>query len=132
VAGDEIGQDVLATVAGLPPGRFTAAVAEAVAAGLLWRRPSEHPACGFVHALLGEAAYAEIDAEVRRGLHLELAAALEALPARRGGWTRPPITVGRRCRPATRRSWSIRRWRPRKKPCACSPTRQRWRSARPG
>jgi tetratricopeptide (TPR) repeat protein len=80
VAGDEIGQDVLATVAGLPPGRFTDAVAEAVAAGILWRRASEHPACGFVHALLREAAYAEIDAEARRELHLELAAALEAVP----------------------------------------------------
>jgi hypothetical protein len=84
VAGDEVDQEVLATVAGLPPGRFTDAVAEAVAAGILWRRPSEHPACGFVHALLGEAARAEVDAEVRRGLHLELAATLEALPARPG------------------------------------------------
>jgi hypothetical protein len=84
VTGDAIGQDVLATVAGLPPDRFSDAVAEAVAAGILWRRPSEHPACGFLHALLREAAYAEIDAEVRRGLHLELAAALEALPARPG------------------------------------------------
>jgi tetratricopeptide (TPR) repeat protein len=80
VAGDEIGQDVLATVAGLPPGRFTDAVAEAAVAGILWRRAAEHPACGFVHALLREAAYAEIDAEARRELHLELAAALEALP----------------------------------------------------
>jgi hypothetical protein len=84
VAGDEADQEVLATVAGLPPGRFTDAVAEAVAAGILWRRPSEHPACGFVHALLGEAARAEVDAEVRRGLHLGLAAALEVLPARPG------------------------------------------------
>jgi len=84
VAGDEIGQDVLATVAGLPPGRFTDAVAEAVAAEILWRRPSEHPTCGFVHALLREAAYAEIDAELRRGLHLELAVALEALPGGTG------------------------------------------------
>jgi tetratricopeptide (TPR) repeat protein len=84
VAGDEVDQEVLATVAGLPPGRFADAVAEAVAAGILWRRPSEHPTCGFVHALLAEAARAEVDAEVRRGLHLELAAALEALPARPG------------------------------------------------
>jgi hypothetical protein len=80
VAGDEVGQDLLATVAGLPPGRFADAVAEAVVAGILWRRSSEHPACGFVHALLREAAYAEIDAKVRRGLHLELAMALEVLP----------------------------------------------------
>jgi tetratricopeptide (TPR) repeat protein len=84
VAGDEVGQDVVATVAGLPPGRFTAAVAEAVAAGILWHRPSEHPLCGFVHALLREAAYAEIDAQVRGGLHLEVATALEALPDRPG------------------------------------------------
>jgi tetratricopeptide (TPR) repeat protein len=84
VAGDEVGQDVVATVAGLPPGRFTAAVAEAVAAGILWHRPAEHPLCGFVHALLREAAYAEIDAQVRGGLHLEVAAALEALPDRPG------------------------------------------------
>jgi hypothetical protein len=80
VAGDEIGQDLLATVAGLPPGRFADAVAEAVGVGILWRRASEHPTCGFVHALLREAAYAEIAAQVRRGLHLELAAALEVLP----------------------------------------------------
>jgi len=80
VAGDEVDQEVLATVAGLPPGRFTEAVAEAVAAGILWRRFSEHPACGFVHALLREAAAARVDADLRRGLHLELAAALEALP----------------------------------------------------
>jgi tetratricopeptide (TPR) repeat protein len=84
VAGDEVGQEVVATVAGLPPGRFTAAVAEAVAAGILWHRPSEHPACGFVHALLREAGYAEIDAQVRGGLHLEVAAALEGLPDRPG------------------------------------------------
>jgi hypothetical protein len=84
VAGDEVGQDVVATVAGLPPGRFTAAVAEAVAAGILWRRPSEHPLFGFVHALLREAGYAEIDAQARARLHLEVAAALEALPDRPG------------------------------------------------
>src|SRR5829696_422461 len=84
VAGDEVDQEVLATVAGLPPDRFADAVAEAVAAGILWRRSSEHPACGFVHALLREAAAATVDAEVRRGLHLELAAALEALPTRPG------------------------------------------------
>jgi tetratricopeptide (TPR) repeat protein len=80
VAGDEVDQDVLATVAGLPPGRFADAVAEAVAAGILWRRSSEHPGCGFVHALLREAAATTVDADQRRGLHLELAAALEALP----------------------------------------------------
>jgi hypothetical protein len=80
VAGDEVDQEVLATVAGLPPGRFTDAVAEAAAAGILWRRSSEHPGYGFVHALLREAAAATVDAQVRRGLHLELAAALEALP----------------------------------------------------
>jgi tetratricopeptide (TPR) repeat protein len=34
-----------------------------------------------VHTLLREAAVATVDAHVRRGLHLELAAALEALPA---------------------------------------------------
>jgi predicted ATPase len=78
VAGDEADQEVLATVAGLAPGRLTDAVAEAVAAGILWRRFSEHPACGFVHALLREAV--TLDADLRRGLHLELAAALEALP----------------------------------------------------
>jgi tetratricopeptide (TPR) repeat protein len=80
VAGEEADQEVLATVAGLPPGRFTDAVAEAVAAGILWRRSSEHPGCGFVHALLREAAAATVDADRRRALHLELAAALEALP----------------------------------------------------
>src|SRR6266508_3936762 len=85
VAGDEVDQQVLATVAGLPLGRFADAVAEAVAAGILWRRSSEHPACGFVHTLLREAAAAAVDAAVRRGLHLELAGALEALPARHGG-----------------------------------------------
>jgi hypothetical protein len=84
VAGDEVDQEVLATVAGLPPGRFTAAVDEAVAAGILWLCSSEHPACGFVHTLLREAAAATVDAEVRRGLHLEFAAALEALPTRHG------------------------------------------------
>jgi hypothetical protein len=78
VAGDEVDQEVLATVAGLPPGRFADAVAKAVAAGILWRRFSKHPACGFVHALLREAV--TLDADLRRGLHLELAAALEALP----------------------------------------------------
>jgi predicted ATPase len=84
VAGEEVDQEVLATVAGLPPGRFADAVAEAVAAGILWRRFSEHPACGFVHTLLREAARAMVDAEVRRGLHLELATVLEALPGRPG------------------------------------------------
>jgi hypothetical protein len=84
VAGDEVDQEVLATVAGLPPLRFTDAVAQAVAAGILGRGSSPHPSCGFVHALLREAAYAEIDAEVRRGLHLQLAAALEELPHRPG------------------------------------------------
>jgi hypothetical protein len=81
VAGDEVDQRVLAAVAGLPPGRFADAVAEAVTAGILWRRPSEHPACGFVHALLREAARVAVDADVRRELHLELATAMEALPA---------------------------------------------------
>src|SRR5829696_7613846 len=80
VAGEEVDQEVLATVAGLPPDRFADAVAEVVAAGILWRRSSEHPACGFVHTLLREAAAATVQAEMRRGLHLELAAALEALP----------------------------------------------------
>jgi predicted ATPase len=84
VAGDEADQEVLATVAGLTPDRFADAVAEAVAAGILWCRSSERPACGFVHALLREAAHARVDATVRRGLHLELAAALEALPPRHG------------------------------------------------
>ncbi len=82
VAGDEVDQAVLATVAGLPPGRFADAVAEAVATGILWRRSSEHPSCGFVHALLREAARAEVDADARRALHLEIATALEALPGR--------------------------------------------------
>jgi tetratricopeptide (TPR) repeat protein len=80
VAGDEVDQEVLATVAGLAPGRFTDAVTQAVAAGILWCRSSEHPSCGFVHALLREAAAATVAADLRRGLHLELAAALEALP----------------------------------------------------
>jgi tetratricopeptide (TPR) repeat protein len=84
VAGDEVDQEVLATVAGLPPGRFADALGETVAAGILWRRLSEHPSCGFVHALLREAARAEVDAEVRRALHLEVATALEALPGRPG------------------------------------------------
>ncbi len=78
------GQEVLATVAGLAPGRFADAVGEAVAAGILWRRSSEHPSCGFVHVLLREAARAAVAVDVRRGLHLEVAAALEALPARHG------------------------------------------------
>jgi tetratricopeptide (TPR) repeat protein len=82
VAGDEVDQEVLATVAGLPPDRFADAVGEAVAAGILWRRFSEHSSCGFVHALLREAARAEVDADVRRALHLEIATALEALPGR--------------------------------------------------
>jgi tetratricopeptide (TPR) repeat protein len=84
VAGDEVDQEVLATVAGLPPGRFADAVAEGVAAGILWRRSSEHPSCGFVHSLLREAARAAVDADVRRALHLEIATALEALPGRPG------------------------------------------------
>ncbi len=82
VVGDEVDQEVLASVAGLPPGRFADALGEAVAAGILWRGSSEHPSCGFVHALLREAAQAQIDAGVRRALHLEIAAALEALPGR--------------------------------------------------
>src|SRR6266536_1253133 len=81
-AGDAVDQEVLATVAGLPPGRFADAVAEAVATGILWCRSSEHPSCGFVHVLLREAARAEVDADVRRALHLEIATALEALPGR--------------------------------------------------
>src|SRR5512132_1017601 len=84
VAGEEVDQEVLAAVAGLSPGRFADAVAEAVAAGILWRRSSEHPACGFVHTLLREAARTMVDAEVRRGLHRELATVLEALPGRPG------------------------------------------------
>ena len=84
VAGDEADQEVLATVAGLPPDRFADAVTDAVAAGILWRRSSEHPSCGFVHALLREAARAAVDADVRRALHLEIAGALEALPGRPG------------------------------------------------
>jgi len=84
VAGEEVDQEVLATVAGLSPGRFADAVAEAVVAGILWRRSSEHPSCGFVHVLLREAARATVDADVRRALHLETATALEALPARPG------------------------------------------------
>jgi predicted ATPase len=84
VAGEEVDQEVLAAVAGLPPDRFAEAVAEAVAAGILWHRASQHPSCGFVHVLLGEAAGREVDAAARRGLHLELAVALEALPARPG------------------------------------------------
>jgi predicted ATPase len=84
VAGEEVDQEVLAAVAGLAPGRFADAVAEAVAAGILWRRFFEHPTCGFVHTLLREAARATVDAEVRRGLHLELATVLEALPGRPG------------------------------------------------
>jgi hypothetical protein len=84
VAGDEVDQEVLATVAGLPPGRFADALGEAVAAGILRRRLSEQPSCGFVHALLREAARAEVGTQVRRALHLEIAAALEALPGRPG------------------------------------------------
>jgi predicted ATPase len=84
VAGDESDQEILATVAGLPPGRFTDAVAEAVAAGILRRRSSEHPSCEFGHTLLREAARATVDTEVRRELHLELATTLEALPTRPG------------------------------------------------
>jgi hypothetical protein len=82
VAGDEVDQEVLAAVAGLPPGRSADALDEAVASGILWRGTSEHPSCGFVHALLREAARAEVDAEVRRALHLAIAAALDALPGR--------------------------------------------------
>jgi tetratricopeptide (TPR) repeat protein len=84
VAGEEVDQEVLATVAGLSPGRFADAIAEAVAAGILWRRSSEHPACGFVHTLLCEAARATVEPYLRRGLHLELATVLEALPGRPG------------------------------------------------
>jgi predicted ATPase len=84
VAGEEVDQEVLAAVAGLAPGRFADAVAEAVAAGILWHRFFEHPTCGFVHTLLREAARATVEAEVRRGLHLELATVLEALPGRPG------------------------------------------------
>ncbi|HEX8861574.1 MAG TPA: AAA family ATPase [Actinomycetes bacterium] len=84
VAGDEVDQQVLATVAGLPPGRFADALGEAVAAGILWRRVSDHPSCGFVHALLREAARMQVDAQVRRALHLGIATALEALPGRPG------------------------------------------------
>jgi hypothetical protein len=84
VAGDEVDQQVLAAVAGLPPGRFADAVGEAVAAGILWRRLCEYPSCGFVHTLLREAARTQVDAEVRRALHVEIAGALEALPARPG------------------------------------------------
>jgi tetratricopeptide (TPR) repeat protein len=84
VAGEEVDQEVLATVAGLSPGRFADAVAEAIVAGILWRRSSEHPSCGFVHMLLREAARTVVEAEVRRGLHLELATVLEALPGRPG------------------------------------------------
>jgi tetratricopeptide (TPR) repeat protein len=84
VAGEEVDQQVLAAVAGLPPGRFADAVGEAVAAGILWRRLSEQPSCGFVHALLREAARRQVDAEERRALHVEIAAALEALPGRPG------------------------------------------------
>jgi tetratricopeptide (TPR) repeat protein len=84
VAGDEAEQEVLATVAGLSPRRFADAVAETVAAGILWRRSSEHPTCGFVHVLLRGAARATVAADVRRALHLEIAAALEPLPARPG------------------------------------------------
>jgi tetratricopeptide (TPR) repeat protein len=83
-AGEEVDQQVLAAVAGLRPGRFADAVGEAVAAGILWRRLSEQPSCGFVHALLREAARTQVDAEVRRALHVEIAAALEALPGRPG------------------------------------------------
>jgi tetratricopeptide (TPR) repeat protein len=82
VAGEEVDREVLASVAGLPPGRFADALGEAVAAGIFWRQFSEHSSCGFVHALLREAARAEVDAEVRRALHLEIATALEALPGR--------------------------------------------------
>jgi tetratricopeptide (TPR) repeat protein len=84
VSGDEVDQEVLASVAGLPPGRFADALADAAAAGIVWRRSSEHPSCGFVHALLREAARAAVDADVRRALHLEIATALEALPTRPG------------------------------------------------
>src|SRR6266487_284607 len=82
VAGDEVDHEVLAAVAGLPPGRFADALAEATAAGILWRGPSEHPSCGFVHALLREAARLEVDVGAVRALHLDIAAALEALPGR--------------------------------------------------
>lgn len=42
----------------------------------------EHPACGFVHALLREAAAGAVDAHLRRELHERVAVALEALPTR--------------------------------------------------
>jgi tetratricopeptide (TPR) repeat protein len=84
VAGDEVDQQVLATVAGLPPGRFADAVAEAVAAGILRHRSAQHPSCAFVHLLLREAARATVDADLRRALHLELATTLEGLPAQPG------------------------------------------------
>ena len=130
VAGEEVDQEVLAAVAGLAPGRFADAVAEAVAAGILWHRFFEHPTCGFVHTLR-EAARATVDAEVRRGLHLELATVLEALPARPGRLV--DVAHHRRAAllPVTRRSWSIKRPRRRRRPCGCSRMRRRWRSARP-
>ncbi len=81
VAGEEVDERVLAAVAGLPAGRFADAVQEAAAAEILWRRGLESPVCGFVHTLLREAAAGTVAADLRRGLHNDVAVALEALPA---------------------------------------------------
>jgi predicted ATPase len=98
VAGDEVDLDILATVTGLPPGRFGDAVAEAVAAGILWRRSSEHPACGLCIRCCGRPRPRSSRLTFGGGCTWSWRPHLRRCPPGLGGWPRSPFTVARRCR----------------------------------
>ncbi len=79
VIGGEFPLALLARVAALPREELMLALGEAVAAGLLEadpRRPGDHR---FVHALVRDAAYANLPEPARLQLHQQVAEAIEAL-----------------------------------------------------
>ena len=79
VLGAPVGEDVLAPVTGLPPGRLRAGLCEALGCGLLTEviLPNGSALVSFRHVLASRAVYESIPSPRRRMLHLRAGQALE-------------------------------------------------------
>lgn len=73
VGGNGIGLDVLARVTGLGPAAFLDAMAEAVAAGIVAPAAARPERFAFSHALVADAAVADLDPTLRREAHAHFA-----------------------------------------------------------